>query len=247
MIEASDVIRFLERDGPVLAALAVAVLGGLLSLDRLHRAYRDSGQERMGLYVVSALQTWMFLLVFLAYTYWARVVVGNQPVGATLFELGLTSPIGPNELMLWSGSLLILWAGMAWLFTILQKALGISPTSVQLLMQPRTTGETAVWSLLVAPTAGFCEEVFFRAYLVSLVMRTQEEWLAIAISAAAFGLLHYAQGVMGIVASGLMSATAAWMFVVTGSIWPAIVAHVLYNIAAPFLFGYSDHENQRRA
>ena len=247
MIEASDVIGFLERDGPFIAVLAVAAWLGLLSLGRLYRSYRDSGRERMGLYIVIVLQTWMFLLIFLAYTYWARVVVAGQPWSATLSEIGLTAPISPNDLMFWSGALLISWYGLVWLFTALQKSLGLSPTQARLFLQPRTVSETAVFSLVVAPTAGFCEEVFFRGYLVSFLMRTQEEWLAIVVAASLFGIAHLAQGVTGMVASGLMAASAAWMFVVTGSIWPAIAAHTLYNMSAPFLFDVRGQEDQTSA
>jgi membrane protease YdiL (CAAX protease family) len=235
VIDADDVMRFIVRDGPFFVALAVAIVC-LSYIGRVYRSYRDNDQERMGLYIAGVLQSWMFIGVFFAYTYCARVFVGREDWSATLFELGLTSPISPTAMTLWTGWLLLTWAGIAWFFTVAQKALGSGPTRLRLLMQPRTVGETAVWSLLVAPTAGICEEIFFRGYVVSQLLEMGSDTSAIVISSVAFGLLHFSQGVTGILATGLMGATAAWMVVTTGSIWPAIVAHTFYNMAVPFLF-----------
>lgn len=236
MIEIADVIRFLERDGPFLAVLAAVVVSGLWALGGVYRSYEERGRERIGLYVVSSLQMWIFFLAFLSYVYWARVVVAGEPVEATLNEFGLISPINSNEFIFWSASLIVLWIGIAGVSSVLQKALGLATTQARDALQPQTREEIALWSILMAPTAGICEEVFFRGYVISFLMRTQEEWIAIAIPSVAFGLLHYAQGIVGMLASGVMAATAGWVFVATGSLWPPIVAHIVYNIGAPFLF-----------
>lgn len=235
MIDADDVVQFIVRDGPTFVALAIVVV--LLSyIGRVYLSYRDNGQERMGLYLAGILQSWAVLGVFFAYTYIARVVLGEQQWSATLFELGLTSPISPEQMTFWTAALLLTWAGIAWFFTVMQRFLGFRPTRLRLLMQPRTARETAAWSLLVAPTAGICEEIFFRGYMVSWLMKDGGESGAIVVSSVVFGLLHLSQGVTGLLATGLMGATAAHMFVTTGSIWPAIVAHTFYNMAVPFLF-----------
>jgi membrane protease YdiL (CAAX protease family) len=247
VIEADDVIRFLERDGPFLAAVAAVVALGIMSLSRILRSFQQSGQERLGLFVVSSLQLWLFFLAFLSYVYWARVVVAGQPVEASLREFGLTSPIAASDLVVWSTALFVAFVVIASLSSLLQKALGIASTQTSQMMQPKTAGELAVWSLLMAPTAGICEELFFRGYAVSYLMRSQEEWIAIAVPSLAFGLLHFAQGPMGIVASGVMAATAATVFVATGSIWPPIIAHAVYNIIAPFLFKDESQENRKSA
>jgi membrane protease YdiL (CAAX protease family) len=245
VIDDVDVIRFLERDGPLFVALIISVLG-VVSIARSFRSYKDD-HERMGTYLSGILTTWLLLAVFFAYLYWARVVVADKPWDATLLQLGLTYPITHDAFVFWTGSLVLMWAGIAWLFTVVQRALGLSPTQARLQIQPRTPRETIVWSLLLAPTAGICEEIVFRGYFVSQLLRTQDEWVAIAVSSLLFGLLHIPQGVLGVLAIGLMGATAAYMFVTTGSIWPAIVTHTLYNMAVPFLFDYRTLDNQKAA
>lgn len=244
MIEIGDVITFLERDGPFLAALAAVVAFGLFLLGRVYRSYEERGRERMGLYVVSSLQLWVFFLAFLSYVYWARVVTAGQPLDTTLLEFGLTAPLSERDFVFWAAALFVLFTGIAWASSVLQKAFGLSTTQTRQFMQPQTASEVTVWSLLMAPTAGICEELFFRGYLVSFLMRTQEEWIAIAIPSVAFGLLHFAQGIVGMLASGVMAASAAVIFVVTGSIWPSIVAHAVYNIVAPFLFDPSEEQKK---
>jgi membrane protease YdiL (CAAX protease family) len=245
VIEFDDVIKFLERDGPFFLALGVAVLGSF-GIARSFRSYKGD-YERIGIYLSGVFQVWMLLAVFFGYLYWARVVVAGKAWDATLLQLGLTYPLTHDAFVFWTGSLVLMWAGIAWLFTVVQKALGLSPTKARLMMQPRTVSETTVWSLLLAPTAGICEEIIFRGYVVSQLLRTQDEWVAIALSSLLFGVLHLPQGVLGVLAIGLMGATAAHMFITTGSIWPAIVAHTLYNMAVPFLFDYRGLEDHKTA
>lgn len=236
MFDDFDVIEFLKRDGPLLAVLGAAAALGLHLLSSFYRAYEGRAQERIALYVVTVLQMWMFLLIFLVYVYWARTIIAGVPLQSALFKFGLISPIEPRDLVFWAASLFVLWVAMAWAFSALQKALKVAPTAARLSLQPKTATEAAMWILLVAPTTGFCEEVFFRGYIVSLVLEMDARWVAVVVSAGLFGLLHLAQGVIGVLAATLMAGTAAIVLIETGSLWPPIVAHAFYNMVAPFLF-----------
>jgi membrane protease YdiL (CAAX protease family) len=133
----------------------------------------------------------------------------------------------------WSAALLLTLTAIAWASTAVQDA----PTQARLLLHPKTTGEMIFWVLVVAPTAGFCEEVLFRGMLLSFIAReTGDVLLAIALPSLAFGALHYAQGLFAVVVTGVMAALFAAVAVHTGSLWPGIVAHTLYDAVAPFLF-----------
>ncbi|RMH16990.1 MAG: CPBP family intramembrane metalloprotease, partial [Gemmatimonadetes bacterium] len=47
----------------------------------------------------------------------------------------------------------------------------------------------------------------------------------------AFGALHAYQGSVGVARTGLLGAGLAGAVVVSGSLWPAIVAHTLIDLA----------------
>ena len=54
-------------------------------------------------------------------------------------------------------------------------------------------------------------------------------WGAVAASTAAFGLMHYYQGPVGIISSGVMGLACALLYVWRGRIWPLIVGHALFD------------------
>ena len=64
--------------------------------------------------------------------------------------------------------------------------------------------------------------------------------LSVALSSALFGLVHAAYGPLNVLATGAMGVVLALGFVYTGSLWPSIVAHTLYDMAVPFLARIDD-------
>lgn len=97
-----------------------------------------------------------------------------------------------------------------------------------------TFATVPLWVMLpVAVVAGFYEDVVFRGFLLGrlrIVLATRARWmgdaLAVAASAAVFGLGHAYQGWLGVVQTGLAGACLGALAVLAGSVWPAIVAHV---------------------
>ena len=103
--------------------------------------------------------------------------------------------------------------------------------SVRFLM-PQTANEKCLWVLL-ALSAGICEEAIYRGYL-------QRQFSAIArnipvgifLSAALFGVSHAYQGprpALLIAFGGLMAGTLAWW---RRSIRPGMIAHTLQDLLA---------------
>jgi membrane protease YdiL (CAAX protease family) len=74
------------------------------------------------------------------------------------------------------------------------------------------------------------EELFFRGYLQTRFRERWGVWPAILITAAAFGLFHMdlAQGI----AAATLGVYMGWAVERTGSIRPAIVAHIANNVVA---------------
>lgn len=75
--------------------------------------------------------------------------------------------------------------------------------------------------------AAFAEECVFRAYLIPALTARRGRAFALLASSALFGLLHFpyvaAKTISGLILGGL--------FIRRGSIWPALIAHILHNLA----------------
>ena len=122
---------------------------------------------------------------------------------------------------------------IAYAFRALSRRFGWQETGAVHAIMPETGREKGVFAVLSA-TAGFSEEVVFRAYLPAFLMPWTGSYLAGALPVAGvFGFLHAYQGRHGIVRTTVigivMAAGVAW----TGSLWPSILAHAALDL----LFG----------
>jgi uncharacterized protein len=83
---------------------------------------------------------------------------------------------------------------------------------------------------VVAVMAGFAEELFFRGYMQTRFAERWKPWMAVLVAAAFFGLMH-----MDLVHAPLAFALGLWLGFVcerSGSLWPAVLAHVTNNAVA---------------
>jgi membrane protease YdiL (CAAX protease family) len=82
----------------------------------------------------------------------------------------------------------------------------------------------------LALTAGTCEEVLYRGFLVSYVAALVGVWPAVFIAGTVFGVAHFYQGVRGMIKIGLLGVATAALFVASGSLlWPMIL-HVAMDL-----------------
>jgi membrane protease YdiL (CAAX protease family) len=152
--------------------------------------------------------------------------------GRPMAEIGLRLP---DTASAWSWSLLIAVGGLAFLgqqlFSLMrspdaqatvQKQLESQPGVLTIL--PSTPREARVW-IGVAITAGVCEEVLYRGYLVWYLQSLVAPVVAIVAAILAFGVGHAYQGVQGIVATGVTGAIYLAMYLLTGSLLAPIVLH----------------------
>jgi membrane protease YdiL (CAAX protease family) len=99
----------------------------------------------------------------------------------------------------------------------------------------RTTGtpERAVYAIGTVITAGFGEEVIFRALLPATVYAlTSNIAIALLLPLLLFALLHYDQGYRGILNAAVVGAAATVVFLVTQQLWWAIALHAIANLLA---------------
>jgi len=99
-------------------------------------------------------------------------------------------------------------------------------------------GQALLLALAIAGLAGICEEVAFRGYLIPrLEAAGSPTWLAVLLSALAFGALHVpGYGVIASLPKVIsfaipLGAYFAWR----RSIWPAIVTHFLVDFSGLLL------------
>ncbi|HLY82243.1 MAG TPA: CPBP family intramembrane glutamic endopeptidase [Acidimicrobiales bacterium] len=101
-----------------------------------------------------------------------------------------------------------------------------------LALLPRCRREKLTFVVL-AITAGICEEVVFRGFGIAYV-----RWLhpstpnavVVVVTAAVFGLGHLYQGARGVLLTGLIGVYLGWLTVSSGSLLPAMAIHALLDL-----------------
>jgi len=100
------------------------------------------------------------------------------------------------------------------------------------MMAPATAQEFAAFALVCA-TAGICEELLFRGWLVSLLWAaTRSRWAAVAIGGVLFGAGHAYQGVRGVLRTGFVGLQLGILFVLLGSLIPGQALHAGVDLLA---------------
>jgi membrane protease YdiL (CAAX protease family) len=111
-----------------------------------------------------------------------------------------------------------------------------SPQSLNAKLTPRTWQDVVVWLLVGAPTASFCEELTFRAYLIWILRPLLGPWGALVVAALIFGALHVGHDLrerIPILIGGLIFGAT---YVVTGpSLWFAALVHYEATAGGPMV------------
>jgi membrane protease YdiL (CAAX protease family) len=85
----------------------------------------------------------------------------------------------------------------------------------------------------LAFTAGICEELLFRGFILwALAQALPEYWQAALAQAVLFGLAHAYQGPRGVFLTFMVGAFLTGVVWITGSLWPAMLAHALLDLNA---------------
>lgn len=95
---------------------------------------------------------------------------------------------------------------------------------------PRSRAEMG-WAAALAITAGVAEELFFRLVLPLLVAQlTGSAAVGFALATLLFGLAHGYQRLAGVIATTLIGAAFAALYLHGGALWLAMLAHMLLNL-----------------
>lgn len=97
-------------------------------------------------------------------------------------------------------------------------------------MLPRTREEQR-WFIILSTTAGFCEELLYRGYLPWLFTPWLGATGGMILAVVLFGIGHAYQGLGGAIKATLAGAALAAVVLVTHSLIPAMVLHMLIDAA----------------
>ena len=95
---------------------------------------------------------------------------------------------------------------------------------------PRNRPEIA-HAAVMSIAAGVSEELAFRLFLPLLVaIVSGNAFVAFGVAEAAFGAMHVYQGRAGVIATTLVGALMAAVYLMTGELWLAMVLHALIDL-----------------
>jgi len=209
-------------DGILLAVLLVAVPG-----------FSTAQLPLIELVPLERIQAYWSSIVTLWLLGTASWLVGTRDGGAS--AVGLRAiPLGPG--LLWTLGLAAGGLFTLVLFRQLSLALGAEESRVLRELLPRSREERRVFGVL-SLAAGFGEEIAYRGYALSMLTPVLGLQGAAVTTSVVFGVLHGYQGLLGIARTGVMGGMLAWGFLVSGSLWPPILAHALIDLAAGLWLG----------
>jgi len=202
-------------------ALTTFLLGPLpfllLLQARLARQIPDDA-EREAIYTSSALSVWILA---------ALAMLAARYSDFSRETLRLVE-IAPVPLLLAAG--LTTLAGLA--IMAMGKVVDVPESALVDYLIPRSSSERIAFVGL-SFSAGIAEELVFRSFLIgALAQVTGSLTTAAAVSVAAFAVSHAYQGVIGVLRVALLGLVLTAPFLLTGSVYPSMLAHTVLDILA---------------
>lgn len=202
-------------------ALTTFLLGPLPALMILQARLLDqlpAEAEREGVYFSSALAVWILAILAML----AAKHSGLTRTDLRLETISTAVLLGSAGLTTLAG-LVIMAAG---------RALDVSESELVDYLIPRTTPEKIAFAGL-SVSAGIAEELVFRSFLIAVIHHASGSLtMAVAISVAAFAVTHAYQGLLGVLRVILLGLILTAPFLITGSVYPSMIAHVVLDLLA---------------
>jgi membrane protease YdiL (CAAX protease family) len=151
-------------------------------------------------------------------------------------DLGITVPSGWRLLV--SG---VLVTALAWLSFLQARAVARLSPDRRVSLRPKLgllamlcphDAEEHRWFVAVSVTAGVCEELLFRGFLVWTLAPWCGVFGAAAISVVLFGFAHAYLGVSGCVRATLLGAVFGALALLTRSILPCMALHAIVDLGS---------------
>lgn len=214
-------LRLLPGPAAMLATVMLIPLPLLSIMQARALAQMDLATlPRMQLYVSSVVTLWVLAILALS---------ASQKSGFPAAIIGFDR-IGTAAFVAWT----IFVLACALLLVALSQYFDLPESPVLWHVVPVTWAERFAF-VIVSLTAGITEEIAFRGFLIAaLTVVMPNAWVAAIAAALAFGMLHAYQGRVGIARTTLLGFALAVPFIMTSSIMPSIVAHILIDLVGGF-------------
>lgn len=178
------------------------------------------------IYLPTIVMQW---LIFLA------VLLAIRHEAGTMASIGFSRP-KPAHLAIALAFMIVSNLLLAGLQAVLEFfGLPISADVTKLVEQ----GEHAKWWwLALSITAGVCEETCFRGYLLTrlrAVIGCGWFW-PVTVAAVSFAAGHTYQGWGGLIVIFVYGLMFCALFLLTGSLWPGVLAHIIQDFIAIFVY-----------
>lgn len=99
---------------------------------------------------------------------------------------------------------------------------------------PRTDREARAFAAL-SITAGICEEILYRGFLLAWCASFTGAWLAAVLTSIAFGMGHAYQGAAGVWRTGLLGLGLAALALGSGALWAPMLVHAVIDLNSGWL------------
>lgn len=168
---------------------------------------------------------------------WVAALLAVALIGPTQFYLlppGI--PSTGNSFVAWS-ILVGASLGMAMQAVLMQRSARYRSSIARDLegirfLLPRTGEERLLW-VGVSVTAGICEEILFRSFVLRYLLALPfglPFWAALVLSSILFGLQHFYQGTKGAFVTAALGAGLGWLFLATGNLIVPALLHALVDL-----------------
>ncbi len=156
---------------------------------------------------------------------WREIGLGRPASGLKTALLGLAAFVGA----------VVVFVAMQTIVVGVLIALGQALPEIDQSRFNEIAGNLPFFILLIIlawTTIAFGEEMFYRAFLITRMLDFTSigQGLAILISGIIFGLIHFAEGPLGILSNGAFGLLFGWIYVRSGrNLWITIIGHGLIN------------------
>jgi len=188
----------------------------------------DGSDSRLRFYRRSMIELWVLTPVVLSWWLWSGRAVTGVGLGV------------PGGWAFWSGVIVVIALG-----AVLGYQVGVVRSSAEAraqvrkqfqgvagLMVPRDNRERRMWTGL-SLTAGFCEEVLYRGFLIWYSMLWLPEGAAVVASAVVFGVAHlYLGWGVGVIRATIVGLVLAVAYRLTGTLWVPIALHTVVDVTS---------------
>src|SRR5262245_22558987 len=97
------------------------------------------------------------------------------------------------------------------------------------------TRKEMIYFVLLSMTAGICEEILFRGYLLWYLSCLVPVVAACLAGALLFGMAHAYQGSGGVLRTGLVGAGLVALYLISGSLWLPMLLHAFVDVNSGLL------------